>query len=426
MTGPAEDVDVHALIDRVAHELKNATWALSGYTEMALGKIKKRAPERLGKDLDTLEEAGRRLAHLSREVRALARVAAAQEPEAVAVDLAALYTTCRARLLELHPDEGPRLPPSVPAAELAGDGRLLACVLSHLLENALVHASGPVALEVDAGAGALVVRDGGGGPCSLALEEWRVPFVSGCGRLGVGLSICDTLAGHAGWELTVGPDGDGTAARLVVGLRAPEAGAPVAAEPAATDACEPPPASGRVAIYMDDQAMNRQLVRRVLETRGWTLHLAEDGLAGLELASSTPADVVLIDLNMPGMNGSDVARELRRRGVTIPLVGFTASAPDEIDGEIDTSSFTCFLQKGVGSRDLPDKLDRLCRSPPPAAGSGDAPAGREDEAARWEELAAGIEALAATTPDAWGEEPARLQEEARALIRELGAAEVGA
>ncbi|NLG75566.1 MAG: response regulator [Xanthomonadaceae bacterium] len=72
-----------------------------------------------------------------------------------------------------------------------------------------------------------------------------------------------------------------------------------------------PGASGQVILAVDDSASMRQMVRYTLEGAGYKVVQAADGVEALEFAKTSPADLVLTDVNMPRMDGLTLVRELR-------------------------------------------------------------------------------------------------------------------
>lgn len=70
-------------------------------------------------------------------------------------------------------------------------------------------------------------------------------------------------------------------------------------------------AAGQVILAVDDSASMRQMVRYTLESAGYTVVQAADGVEALELAQTRGADLVLTDVNMPRMDGLTLVRELR-------------------------------------------------------------------------------------------------------------------
>lgn len=91
----------------------------------------------------------------------------------------------------------------------------------------------------------------------------------------------------------------------------------------------------RRVLVIDDDARARDLVAAFLGTAGYAVRGAEDGATGLRLAAAEPPDVVVLDLQMPGMGGYKVCRVLRRgvRTRRIPIVMLTASDDPHLNRE---------------------------------------------------------------------------------------------
>lgn len=88
--------------------------------------------------------------------------------------------------------------------------------------------------------------------------------------------------------------------------------------------------SGPVVLIIDDEAMVRRSLRRMLERDGVTVREAEDGEAGLAaLSSDWACDAVLVDLSMPGMGGDEVIRRVRAEHPTVLTFVLSGSLPDE-------------------------------------------------------------------------------------------------
>lgn len=83
-------------------------------------------------------------------------------------------------------------------------------------------------------------------------------------------------------------------------------------------------------LYVEDNIDNMSLVRRALESRGYEFLWAQNGQAGIEIAESTRPDLILLDINLPDMDGYEVARKLRGSGksalVYVPIIAITANA----------------------------------------------------------------------------------------------------
>ncbi|CRM16224.1 Sensor kinase protein RcsC [Pseudomonas sp. 58 R 3] len=85
-------------------------------------------------------------------------------------------------------------------------------------------------------------------------------------------------------------------------------------------------------LVAEDNIINQLILRDQLEELGCTVELAADGQEALQLYTAGNFDVVLTDVNMPHINGYELARELRRQGCPLPIIGATANA---MRGEAD-------------------------------------------------------------------------------------------
>ena len=92
-----------------------------------------------------------------------------------------------------------------------------------------------------------------------------------------------------------------------------------------------------------------------------------DGAAGEERASDK-FDLVLLDIQLPKMNGLEVCRSLRARGLRMPIVALSASVLPEEIARTKAAGFDLFLSKPISPRDLRDAVRRLSRGSRPANG----------------------------------------------------------
>ena len=83
------------------------------------------------------------------------------------------------------------------------------------------------------------------------------------------------------------------------------------------------PRSKRVLLIEDEPGLVLTLTDR-LQSEGYDVAAASDGLSGLDRASRETWDVILLDVMLPGANGFDVCRDLRQRGITTPIIMLTA------------------------------------------------------------------------------------------------------
>ena len=141
-------------------------------------------------------------------------------------------------------------------------------------------------------------------------------------------------------------------------------------------------------LIAEDYDDNRELLRLMLETAGYTVRETRDGRELIEAARSEPPDLILIDLSMPQLDGWGALRELRAdaRTRSIPCVAVTAYAA-EVDRErAFAAGFNAYVAKPFRSTDLLEAVERLLRNKardannnPPSRDSGN-PATLADEA----------------------------------------------
>ena len=119
----------------------------------------------------------------------------------------------------------------------------------------------------------------------------------------------------------------------------------------------------RLILIIDDETVGIEVRRMLLERAGYRVLTAIDGSSGIELFVAQPVEAVVLDFSMPGMNGGEVARNLRNIKPQVPILMLSAytSLPPEIAGLVDLS-----MTKGEGAPALLNKLGSLL--PPVASG----------------------------------------------------------
>ena len=123
----------------------------------------------------------------------------------------------------------------------------------------------------------------------------------------------------------------------------------------------PTPPENAVILIADDRASSRELLSTVLLRAGYQVLEAEDGEQALVQARSGNPDLVLLDLQMPSLDGFGVLAELRGdpRFKDLPIVALTASAMRGDREKILEAGFTDYLAKPVGLELLRETVARL-------------------------------------------------------------------
>ncbi len=122
-------------------------------------------------------------------------------------------------------------------------------------------------------------------------------------------------------------------------------------------------------ILVEDDALNRRVVRDMLQVIDIDMVEAENGEAGLDLIAASPFDLVLMDLRMPGIDGLTAIRRLRAMPSPIcdtPVVVITADTAPDLKAQCSAAGADDVLLKPVALNALIDVIARVA-----AAGSGD-------------------------------------------------------
>ncbi|MBS0409604.1 MAG: response regulator [Proteobacteria bacterium] len=251
-----------------------------------------------------------------------------------------------AKGLALRVEAGPELP-----AALLGDCARLRQVLLNLLTNAVKFtATGQITVTAgyDGGRLRVAVRDTGVGiPAELAGRLFqRFSQIDGSnsrqhGGSGLGLAICKGLVERMGGEIGVDSQ-TGVGSTFWFTVDAPEgeaeAEAPVAAaqSPVGAAGVSSPASEGALRLLVvDDVAVNRELVSIMLAPFDVRIVEAASGPAALDAASAAPFDLILMDLQMPGMDGMAAAAAIRAApgpNRATPIVALTANVlPSQVE-----------------------------------------------------------------------------------------------
>jgi len=264
--------------------------------------------------------------------------------QAVLGDAVSLFSAKAAEKgLTLKVELDPALPP-----RLSGDARRLAQILNNLLKNALKFTrEGEVSLGVavvgrqeDTVELQFSVRDSGIGLLPEDRGRLFQPFTQVDGSMtrrhggtGLGLAICQRLTALMGGEIWCeSTPGVGSTFHT----RLPFA---VVATPPVQGSPSESPANGRTSfngervLLVEDKPLNRQVGGAILENGGLKVTMAVNGLEAVELVRCQEFDLVLMDIQMPVMDGLTAARRIRELDLpwaaTLPIVAVSANAREE-------------------------------------------------------------------------------------------------
>jgi len=112
-------------------------------------------------------------------------------------------------------------------------------------------------------------------------------------------------------------------------------------------------------LVVEDNPLNLKLLRDVLEVAGYDVVTATSGEEGLVVAANTPPDLVLMDLQLPGIDGTETMQRLRGDVLRqqVPVVAVTAFAMTEDRERAALDGFDGYVDKPISVRALPSQVE---------------------------------------------------------------------
>jgi PAS domain S-box-containing protein len=285
------------------------------------------------------------------------------------------------KMLSLHVECDPTVPRRV-----VTDPVRLRQVLSNLLSNAIKfteEGSVTVRLTADEDVLRFQVADTGIGIPAEELDTIFEPFTQARTELhhryagtGLGLDISSRLADMLGGSLTARSEpAQGSVFELRIPHVAPDVAAPdspAGTEGESADAAIAVELQGRRVAIIDDSPDNRHIVRFLLEHSGAEVCSAADGSAGVRLVleeaeSNRPFDLILMDIQMPVMDGYEATRRLREARVETPIVALTAHAMAGDEERCLEMGCTGYVSKPIVPQTLMEVIDEQLREARPEA-----------------------------------------------------------
>jgi signal transduction histidine kinase/ActR/RegA family two-component response regulator len=362
----------------LAHELRNPLGTISNAIEVL--RIKGGGDETWTRAIDAAERQVHRQALLVDDLLEASRVTRGQvELHCERLDLAALVREVGEEYRETL-EGGERSLAIEGTAEplpVWGDRQRLVQALSNLLENAFKFTAPGGAIRIQAGRAPqgraeVSVADSGSGIAPDVLPHVFEVFAQGeqsldrsMGGLGVGLAVVKGLIDLHGGEVTARSEGEGKGSEFTLSLpltsRVPVASAASAASAGLAASEEPTVAvEGRRILVVEDNPDAAATLRDFLELSGHEVELASSGQDGLVAARQFHPEVVLCDIGLPGMDGFEVAAELRRDPTTADaqLIAVTGYGREEDRRRSKAAGFDLHLTKPVDPAQLRQVLQQ--------------------------------------------------------------------
>ncbi|MFU8829679.1 MAG: ATP-binding protein, partial [Phycisphaerales bacterium] len=364
----------------MSHEIRTPLAAVLGYAEVLSGEHVC-ADERL-RAVGAIERNAHHLLQLLNSILDASKIEAGKlEVESVSVDPAAVVRDAIEMLagpaeltgIRIHLDDR-----CDPAHRALTDPIRLRQVVVNLLSNAIKFSNGQdVEVSVRSTAkgpqtlGVVIeVTDHGIGMTPEQIQRIFQPFQQAdasltrrFGGTGLGLAITQRLTTILGGRISVESSvGSGSCFRMDFDFTSTTAPEPeITGETANSTSLAVTRLDGLRILLVEDGEDNQRLLTHFLQRAGAHVTLAADGRAALEAVdgASTPFDCILMDMQMPVMDGCEATRVLRSKGCSTPILMLTANTGGEFMQEAIGAGCEGYMNKPVGSAALIGSIDRL-------------------------------------------------------------------
>ena len=336
----------------LGHEVRTPMTGVLGMSELLLGTP---LADRQRRYAESIHDAGDHLLRLLNDALDLARIEAGKlHFDHSPFDLHHLLEDCRAMSAPLAGQRGLEFRSYVDDAVpqwVLGDVVRVRQILLNLLGNAIKFTErGHVELGVqrgEAGVVRFVVADTGPGLNAEQRERLFRRFEQAdgpqtgarYGGSGLGLAICQELAAGMGGRISV-DSAPGRGSRFEVELPLP---ATAAADPVAAAAAAP--AQALSLLLVEDDPTVAEVIGGLLRRQGHGVTHAAHALAALAALAERAPDAALLDLDLPGLDGHQLARQFRAQGYTGTLIAITARADADSEPQAMRAGFDCFVRK---------------------------------------------------------------------------------
>ena len=362
----------------ISHELRTPMNGIIGMTHLALST---RLDAEQREYLETVHRSGQALLQLLNELLDFSKIEANKVDlecigfsphRAVEDTLRSFQAGALEKGLSLHRELTPKVPERV-----YGDPVRVRQILNNLVSNAVKFTlRGHVAIRVDVASMSsekirlrFSVQDSGAGIPEEKLDLIFQPFEQSdrsttrkYGGTGLGLAICARLAALMNGEIRVESTvGKGSVFHAELELARSGAEGTLSPSDAGIAVISPAPRSLRI-LVAEDNVVNQRLILRLLEKRGHSAALAHNGREAIQLAATETFDVVLMDLQMPEVDGLTATAKIRaaERGSSrrIPIIALTAHAVNGSGQEMLDAGMTEILTKPVDPARLYATIER--------------------------------------------------------------------
>lgn len=368
-------------LSSMSHELRTPLNAILGFSQLLEIDSEKALGPSQRDSVNHIVQAGNHLLNLINDVLDLGKIEAGKTHISISdIRMGQIIDRCFEMIQSLAIEKNIELNKSHDNMDaiVRADKTFVKQILLNLLSNAIkynlpggkitvscsVRSANTLRIEVmDNGIGIPVEKQG----------ELFIPFsrlgheLSGLAGTGIGLSVCKGLI-----ELMEGNIGVKSEAKigstfwfeLPLVVNQPATSMDSASE-ITPKTSEPLPKLDALVLYVEDDVSNVELMERIFETiEGARLITATSAEEGIETAIAQVPDIILLDVNLPGMSGIDALAHLRHAPETakIPVIALSGAAMQEDIDKGLSAGFKMYLTKPIQIRKLIDVLDKLMRT----------------------------------------------------------------
>lgn len=372
-----------AFLANMSHEIRTPLGAMMGFADLlrdpGLSSVERSSY------IDIITRNGEQLSTVINDILDLSKVEAGHmslefdemKPEDVASDvLALLQVKANEKDLRLEYVRDPSTPESI-----VSDAVRVRQILLNVVSNAIKFTpSGFVKIrsfgEIDSLGQTMLcyeVVDSGVGIPEKDRERVFEAFVQadgtlsrGFGGTGLGLALSRQLARNLGGDVSVPISEEGRGSTFLIALAdLPSRRTVVGRKPVEANSSSdlnPGALEGVRILVVDDSADNRQLIHRFLAKYGASVAFAENGWQGYRMALVEPVDLILMDIQMPEMDGYTATQKLREAGYRKPIIALTAHAMTEVRAKCMNVGCTDYLPKPIHPKNLISVVARHVQS----------------------------------------------------------------
>jgi CheY-like chemotaxis protein len=111
-------------------------------------------------------------------------------------------------------------------------------------------------------------------------------------------------------------------------------------------------------LLVEDNELNRKIMETSLKKLGYDVHIGMNGEEAVELASHANFHLILMDIQMPRMDGYEAAKKIRIMGILTPIIAITAFNIDDMLNECLASGMNDYLVKPIRKKELVDTIEK--------------------------------------------------------------------